>query len=246
MLFNCHATKPRVPHFNLCAADNNLYNAIDAAASANPGEHLMKTTFLSRAPIFTLLAIGFLHANPASADITYSWAGHLSLRDAGPDPWLIGPDGAEFKLQTTVSGAAVEQYSPQVPFAGFPALSARLWIDGEEVEYVGDGFIDFSDLENIADVVVAVGLFRKFGQTVDISTGVELDPSTFAFHLPFELPPYFPTTQTLGRGGAGGSQYYTLVPAGTLVEVVPEPATVPLALFSFALIPHRRRNKNRR
>jgi len=206
----------------------------------------MKTRF-SYFVMTAVCALAILCIPPAVslANISYSWSGHL-VRDATSDPWLIGPDGAEFTLQTIVSGTDVEQYSSAVPYAGFAALSARLWIDGVEADYVGDGFIDFSDIEDSVDIVSAAGIFRKFDQTVEISTVVGLDPSTFSFQLPFESPPIFPSTQTSMSGGAGHSPYYTLVAAGAFVEVTPEPATLTLALFSLVLLSHRPFRKNRR
>jgi hypothetical protein len=104
--------------------------------------------------ILAAFTIGFFSLTEASADVTYSWSGHLRLLDiSSPDPWLIGPDGADFRLQTTVGSTAIDANDSQVPYAVFTASSARLFVDGEEPLYVDDAAIDFADIANVADLV---------------------------------------------------------------------------------------------
>ncbi len=205
---------------------------------------LMRAHFISRATTaVAVVAIGLLSAASVSADITYSWSGHMSLlTEATPDPWLIGPDGAEFLLQTTVSSTAIAYRDPdQIPYAQFTAIGARLWVDGEEALFVGDAQIDFVDMVDIVDTVTSAGKFSKFGQVVGISSVVGLDPATFSFSLPSEFPPYFDSRKTIAHSGVV-RPYFTTVEVGTLVTVVPEPAAFLLAFGGFALsVAHRRR-----
>jgi hypothetical protein len=179
---------------------------------------------------------GLLWATRASADFTYSWSGHLRLYDdAEPDPWLIGADGAEFVLQTTVSDTAVDDNTTQVPFAAFTATGSRLWVDGEEVAYVSDAYVDFQDLNDF-DLLTAGGTFSKFGQVVEISSVVGLGAATFSFNRPSELPPYFSATSAVGGGRFVHRPYVATVGIGTLVTVVPEPESLALVFAALALL----------
>jgi hypothetical protein len=197
--------------------------------------------------IVAALAIGVLTATAASADVTYAWSGHLRLFDnAGLDPWLIGRDGADFKLQTTVGSTATDANDTQVPFAVFTASSAHLWIDGEEVLYVDGAVIDFSDIANVADIVTAGGVFSKLGQSVDISSVIGLDPSTYTFILPSEVPPLFAPTATSSLATSVHSPYVASVETGTTVEVVPEPGLISLAMLAFIFAPYICRAAKRR
>ena len=178
---------------------------------------------------------------PASAmsfaDVSYSWSGHLRLfDDAGPDPWLIGQDGAEFVLQTTVSGAGTDLNFTQVPFAVFAAAGSRLWVDGEESVFVGDAHIDFTDTVDSYDIVTAGGMFSRFGQVVGVSSTVGLDAATYSFSLPSEFPPHFSSRLTMTVGEVIHQPYITSVGVNNLVTVVPEPASFVLTFGGFALV----------
>ena len=107
------------------------------------------------------------------------------------DAWLIELDGAEFLLHTAVSNTASDQNSSQVDFAQFAASGARSWIDGAEIEFLGGAQIDFAVSALAFDTVTAGGIFRRFGQVLEISSVVGLEPGTFSFISPSETPPHF-------------------------------------------------------
>ncbi len=186
-----------------------------------------RSLLLDRAVRFSAIALALASSNvPASADVTYSWSGKLSLADhtQPSDPSLIGPDGAEFVLLTTVSQTAVDWNPTQVDFAYFDATAARLWIDGEELEFLGGAQIDFSDSGNTYDIVTAGGMFRRWGQTLDFSSAVGLEPGTFSFVSPSETPPIFGYVTAAILGKVIHQPYITSVAAGTFVTALPEPS----------------------
>jgi hypothetical protein len=187
--------------------------------------------------------IGLAPSDGATAELTYSWTGHLRLsNNAGPDPWMLGPTGANFQLQTTVSSAAIDQNSTQTPFADFAAIGSRLWIDGIEVLYEGGAHIDFADSPDVVDAIAASGLFNRNGQSVEIGSVVQLPPATFTFFVVNEVPPVFEPTSTSGLAESIQSPYVASVTAGTLVTIVPEPATpLVLSIVGILFVRHRRR-----
>ena len=192
---------------------------------------------ISRCTNYFALAVsfGFLLNASVYADVTYSWSGHMELFAAGePDPWLIGPTGADFVLQTTVSSSASDINSTQVSFAQFVPEVIRLWINNEEVAFVDSANIDFTDTDNIIDSITAGGRFSKLGQVVDISSVVGLAASTFSFTLAAEVPPYFSSTISSGNAQSNQHPYVTIVQGGTLVTVVPEPCGILLTVMGFA------------
>src|SRR4051812_26565474 len=88
--------------------------------------------------------IGFLICAEANANITYSWSGRLEpFSAAEPDPWLIGPAGADFVVQTTVNNTVSDISESEVPSARFTPGVVRLWVNNQELDFVGDGTIDF-------------------------------------------------------------------------------------------------------
>lgn len=178
--------------------------------------------------LIALLSLLNYQATTCNAgELTYSWTGHLRLYDdTSPDPWMIGDDDAEFQIETTVSTNAVDQNDSQVPFAAFSAISSRLWVDGLETTYMGDAYIDFADLEDIADLISASGSFSRFGHTLEIATTVALDFTTFSFVADSESPPQFNPMFSNSRASSGPRPYVTIVFAGTQVSVVPEPNTL--------------------
>jgi hypothetical protein len=170
------------------------------------------------------------------AHVTYSWSGHLRLFDEfEPDPWLIGIDGADFTLTTSIARSATDFNESQIPYALFVDATSRLWVDGEEATFVGDGYVDFSDITDVADLVTAGGIFSKQGQVVEISSVVSLDASTFAFLHLEETPPVFESVQTAGSGLFVHQPYAASVESGTLVTVTPEPAAMVLTLCALAM-----------
>jgi hypothetical protein len=181
-----------------------------------------------------------------ASTITYSWSGSLRIYDsASPDPWGIGNDGAQFTMLTTVDMAAVDNNPVQTPFADFAALSSRLWVDGEEVAYVGSATIDFSDTADVADTIVMGGDFSKGGQTVSVFSLVGISPLAFSFGSPSETPPLFSSVLVTGLSEDLSRPYVASVPEGASVTVVPEPAMLGVAGASlFGLIAASRRSLN--
>ena len=175
-----------------------------------------------------------------AATLTYSWSG--SLRPHGgssPDPWGLGVGGVPFTMTTTVDAAALDANPVQIPFADFSAISSRLWVNGEEVSYVGAARIDFSD--DVADTIVMGGDFSKGGQTVSIFSLVGISPLAFSFASPGETPPLFATTPVTGLSEDLSQPYIASVTQGTLVTVVPEPhAAVLSGLFGGVVLFRRR------
>lgn len=184
--------------------------------------------------VCAVMLFGIFSANNVVADLTYSWSGHLRLFDNDtPDPWLIGQDGAEFVLQTTVDDASTDLNSAQIPFAEFGVTTIRLWLDGTEIPFIGGANVDFSDTADVFDLVTAGGTFSKLGQTVDISSVIGIDAMTYTFMDPTEYPPYFASTTTAVLGQAVHRPYVAVVSPGTVVSVIPEPATLTLVIFCF-------------
>lgn len=186
----------------------------------------------SRFVCFAVLVAMTILQSPmvAAAELTYSWSGTLVLADnSSPDPWSIGDDGAAFTMWTAVDTGALDGNSAQTPFAIFPATSARLWVDGQEASLVGTPWIDFTDSTDILDAVTMAGDFSKDGQVVSFSTVVALSPLTYTFDSQIEVPPLFPSMQSISLGTDRFLPYVAIVPAGTLVSVVPEPAALGLA-----------------
>ena len=148
----------------------------------------------------------------AAGEQTYAWSGQLVLDGLeSPDPWQIGADGAAFVLQTVVSSNAVDKSDDQPSSADFTAMSAKLWVEGEDALYQGEAYIDFSDRADILDIVSASGRFSLRGETVEISSVIGLDPFTYSFVLPSEKPPIFHPTTTSTKGTAGGHPYFCLL-----------------------------------
>lgn len=187
----------------------------------------MKRRLLFLATSLTIVALLVSTCSLQTAEgntIRYSWTGQLRLNNvASPDPWLIGADGAEFRLQTTVNSNAIDLNDTQVSFASFTAIAARLWVDGEETIFSGGANIDFVDTVDIFDFVTAGGLFNMFGQTLDISSVIAIDASAFSLNLVSETPPLFDSTITATLGEVITQPYVTSVSIGTRVTVVPEP-----------------------
>lgn len=184
-----------------------------------------------------LVTLGLPPSTGLSAELTYSWSGHIRLfEEMSPDPWLIGTDGAEFTLQSTVRSTESDLNSTQVPFAVFEATSSRLWVDGEEALFVGNGQIDFTDTIDVLDLISAAGTFSKLGQSVEISSVVGIAPGSFSFTNASESPPFFMPTTSMTIGGSGRSPYFTVVSLGVSVTVIPEPTASVLAVGSILII----------
>ena len=189
-----------------------------------------------KAPWLLLIA-GFIGLNVApleAATITYSWSGTLQLHENSPgDPWGIGADVVPFALSTTVDAAAMDDNPTQTPWADFAALSARLRVAGEEISFVGNARIDFSDSADVLDAVSAVGEFSKGGQACLIASVVALPSSAFTLAMPSELPPVITSVATAGRAVNLSQPYIAIVTPGTWVTVVPEPHALWLGTLCF-------------
>jgi hypothetical protein len=146
-----------------------------------------------------------------------------------------------FTLSTTVDSAAMDDTPTQTPWADFAALSACLWVGGEEIPFVGNARIDFSDSADVLDAVSAVGEFSKGGQALFIASAVALPPSAFSLSLPSESPPLIASMATAGHATNRSQPYIAIVTPGTWVSVVPEPQALWLgALFCGDFIAGRR------
>lgn len=173
----------------------------------------------------------------AAGELTYTWSGRLVLDDLeSSDPWQIGADGATFVLQTSVSSNAIDRSDNQPSSADFTAMSAKLWVDGEEALYQGESYIDFSDMVDILDIVSASGRFSLRGETVDISSAIGLDPFTYSFVLPSEKPPAFCSTTTSASGASVGRPYISIVGAGVPVTVTPEPGALSIIIAAAMVV----------
>jgi hypothetical protein len=163
-----------------------------------------------------------------------------------PDPWLIGQGGTDFVIQTTVDDSASDINSTQIPYAAFVPSAVRLWVNNDEATFVGSSNIDFTDTEDIIDIITAGGKFMKMGSVIDISSVVGLPPSTFTFAFPSETPPFFASpTISLGPATSVQHPYLITVQSGTLVTVTPEPTGFLLSLTAFAMLSGRRMACNR-
>lgn len=204
---------------------------------------------VSRCTVAPILAftLGFSSLTRLHADITYSWSGRLALFSAtDPDPWLIGQGGTDFVIQTTVDDSASDINSTQIPYAAFVPSAVRLWVNNDEATFVGSSNIDFTDTEDIIDIITAGGKFMKMGSVIDISSVVGLPPSTFTFAFPSETPPFFASpTISLGPATSVQHPYLITVQSGTLVTVTPEPTGFLLSLTAFAMLSGRRMACNR-
>lgn len=192
-----------------------------------------------------IVVAGILSQNLAplnASTITYSWSGTLVLSNgASADPWGIGGDGVSFVMSTTVDVAAQDENSVQTAFAVFVAANSRLWVDGEEALLVSAPLIDFTDSTDLLDAVTMAGVFSKGGQTVEFSTVAALSPLAYTFNSLIETPPPISSTTTRALGTDVFQPYVALVPAGTLVSVVPEPTAIAIGAFLGSIFAFRRR-----
>jgi hypothetical protein len=151
-----------------------------------------------------------------------------------------------------ISNSAPDLTTGNIEFAAFDAVDASLSIDGQPINYVGAGGLDFTDdWSNLADLITFHGNFTQLGQTVDFGSFVALPKATFQFQSFSEAPPVFVSpANVLDSSGCCGGTYATVVAAGTPVNVVPEPTTLALAASILILIrgcrgstAHRYRNR---
>jgi hypothetical protein len=194
------------------------------------------------------VAVLFQPCAGSASQIGYSWSGQI-LPTADDDPWQIGEHGQAFVLNVAVPSNASDLSDVNVEFAAFTVDYAKLALEGEDIPFSGNGIIDFTDNSLVGyDLLVFSGEFQHFEQSIEIGFAVVLLPETFKFFDKIEPPPYFSsTTNTLGAVCCGG-RYATVVAAGAIVTVVPEPASLALlatcGLLVFRTPAARLRRKN--
>jgi hypothetical protein len=180
----------------------------------------------------------------SAAVLTYSWSGQFVPNVAGEDPWSLGVAGQPFELRASVQDNATDTFYLNAEFAAFAVQSVHLAINGVDVEYVGEGAMDFTDNHNETyDIVTFEGKFRRFGQIFDIGSGITLPMSWFSFTSLVVPPPFFaPTTNALHTTFSPPGPYTGVVDSGVSVTVVPEPgmgALMILAAVSFFFMQRR-------
>jgi len=205
----------------------------------------MKRHLLHRAVVITgmLFAFPFQDASAQADQIRYSWSGQL-VPDGSGDPWQLGEQGKPFLLDVVASLDAIDLLDVNVEFAAFQALSARLALDGNEIAYVSGANLDFTDnWSGLRDLLVFHGEFERLGHTIEIGSLVALPLSIFQFSQTVESPPFFGSTSASDGGTCCGGIYTAIVAPGTLVSVVPEPASVLIfvAIVSICVLGHRTR-----
>jgi hypothetical protein len=185
-----------------------------------------------------------------AGQLQYSWSGKI-FPNGSDDPWLVGNQGKTFDLKVLVSNSDLT--TGNIEFAAFDAVDASLSIDGQPINYVGAGILDFTDdWSNLADLITFQGNFTQLGQTVEFGSFVALPKATFQFQNFSEAPPVFVSPAiVLDNSGCCGGTYATVVAAGTPVNVVPEPTTLALAASILMLVGSRRessahRHRNRK
>jgi hypothetical protein len=175
--------------------------------------------------------------------IRYAWSGVI-VSDGADDPWSIGQHGKSFSLSATVSSDAADVLSDSVQFSAFNLNDADLVIEGQQVSYVGNGTIDFTDNSGgILDVVLVAGEFQSHGTKVEIESAVALDPATFMFTHENELLPVLTSTTNMDRISCCRPPYVLVVQAGSAVIVVPEPTNGLMCFLGWILIGSTRRTR---
>jgi len=199
---------------------------------------MKRRTNWALASLVLSMAIG---SETRAYEIQYSWSGTIVPTGAN-DPWSIGVQGQPFSLSSIVSSSAPDLSSSDVQFATFNVDSAQLAINGQDVPYVGNGVIDFTDNSSATfDLLRVGGNFQRSGQTLEIESLVDLSPATFAFTQNSEPPPLFSSTTNVESASCCGGAYTLIVDAGSAVKVVPEPANIVSCLFGLTLMALRRR-----
>jgi hypothetical protein len=156
------------------------------------------------------------------------------------DPWLIGVSGLPFVLEIKSDSSAAD-LALAVDTALFAVDQARLVIAGQDIPYVGEGFLDFTD-NSLAgfDLVTFNGVFELNGVQSEVPSFVDLPLNAFQFVAPFETPPTFGNVANVLKSSIGDN-YGTIVESGTLVLSVPEAGALSIAFPSicFSLIERR-------
>ena len=178
-----------------------------------------------QAAILSTAAILLLHSNstPANADqVRYAWSGNL-VPTGTEDPWQLCILGKPFTIDIRVSRDAPDLFDQNVEFAAHIVDSVQLHVDGQPVQYVDEGTVDFTDSQiHPYDFLVFTGNFERFGHTIEIGTNLALPLNTFHFTQILEPPPWFSSLANAARSAMGPQGPYAgIVPAGTPILVVP-------------------------
>lgn len=129
-------------------------------------------------------------------------------------------------MSSTVKETAADINPTQIPFAQFNAVSSSLWLDGNQLLYVGGAAIDFSDSAGGFDTISMGGSFSQGTESLSLGSVVGLPSVTFSFFNTSESPPFFGFTLTTSPSINASSPYAAFVEAGTAVTAVPEPSSV--------------------
>lgn len=172
----------------------------------------------------------------AGAEIRYSWSGTIVPTGAN-DPWLIGANGLPFTLEAKVRRNAPDLADVDLEVGLFAVDQARLVVAGQEIPYVGEGFLDFTD-DSFADfdLLTFQGLFERNGVRSVVSSVVTLPVNAVQFVVPSETAPVFGNVANVLRSSTGSIFYGTYVESGTPVLGVPEPRAICISLLAFGIL----------
>lgn len=216
----------------------------------------MKTILrMTTAGIGCCLLMAVLSGESWSATpIIYSWSGFVAPFGA-IDPLLLGPTLTPYTLEATIPDLSAPIMSRAAGFAAFDLSSFRLVVDGRGFSLRGEGaIIMFTDRESefggiyagLPDSISVVAEVSYAGVDWLFSSIVPLSGDTFFFPTETSLPPLFPPLEAISEGSSslslpnslgGFDLIYWNVGRAPLVTatVVPEPATLLLALACFAI-----------
>jgi len=188
-----------------------------------------------RRSIILLLALVVFIITPVQVSlagtIIYGWTGTISPREAGVDPWDIGPARRPFTILAIVEMDARDLGGP-----AFVLSDATLLIEGLSQPSFESGRIIFDDGANWDSTRIVLEEVEINGVSQDFVTSARLPTSTFTFTNVTEPPPLFPPTMTSSGGGtiSNRSSYRTVVPTGVTVTSapIPEPSTFVLGLVA--------------
>ncbi len=162
-----------------------------------------------------------------AATIQYSWYGLLvpNVSD-GDDPWQLSTLGNNFELGLTVSTTAKDLFDQNVEYSAFEVDDAQLILGGEQIRFIGPGFIDLTDdWSGYFDIFTFAGYFERLGILIEIGTAVVLPLDIIQLSEMIEKPSVFRSTKNVAISVMGVPGPYTgIVGKGTPVIVtVPEP-----------------------
>jgi hypothetical protein len=172
-----------------------------------------------------------LVAHAPATTVEYSWSGTI-VPNGQDDPWAIGAIGKPFDLSFGLATSATDLANLDLESAIFAVNSAKVLIDGADLDYVGGGTANFTvNTIGLYDFLQFVGVFERLGTTLEFGSVVVFPQGTFDFSQFVEPPPRFASTLNFDQSAYGGhSPYGEIVVGGTLVSVSAEPSTATLLL----------------